>query len=158
MAKRSGILPTAAVVLLVLMDDTSYGLQHIVGDSIWSIPPANAFYTNWSSSHSFHVGDTLYFDFDSGFYNVIEVSRGEYDSCGTNQPFKAFMDGPAIIDLTEKGVFYFVCNISNYCSLGQKVSVIVEEKSKKIAPNSSPSPSPSPSANSPYSFQPLLVH
>lgn len=99
----------------------------------------------------FHFNFHADFDFDSGFYDVIEVSRGEYDSCSTNQPFKAFVDGPAVVDLTEKGVFYFICNISNYCRLGQKVSVIVEEKAVDIAPNLSPSPSPS--ANSPYSSQ-----
>ncbi|XP_073120887.1 mavicyanin-like [Henckelia pumila] len=155
MAKQSGILLTVTVLLLVLKDG-SYSLQHMVGDSIWSIPPANDFYANWSSSHSFHIGDTLYFDFDSGFYDVIQVSRGEYDSCWTNQPYKAFVDGPAAIDLTEKGVFYFICNVSNYCRLGQKVCVIVEEKAINMAPSTSPSPSTS--ANSPYSPQSPTVH
>ncbi|XP_073051740.1 mavicyanin-like [Primulina eburnea] len=155
MAKQSEILLTVALLLLVLMDG-SYSLQHIVGDSIWSIPPTNGFYTNWSSCQSFHIGDKLYFDFDSGLYDVNQVSRGEYDSCSTNQPFKAFVDGPALVDLTEKGVFYFICNISNYCRLGQQVSVIVEEKAIDMAPNLSPSPSPS--ANSPYSSQAPSVH
>ncbi|KAI3470662.1 hypothetical protein Pfo_027325 [Paulownia fortunei] len=149
----SGMLP----LLLLELLGGSYGLQHIVGDSIWSIPPTNDFYTNWSSSYSFQIGDTLYFDFDSGLYNVIEVSRGEFDSCSRNQAFKAFMEGPAIFPLSRKGVFYFICNVSNYCALGQKVSVIVDQNSMD---SRSPSPSPvpgfppqTPTARSPYSSQ-----
>ncbi|KAL3637889.1 hypothetical protein CASFOL_018337 [Castilleja foliolosa] len=140
-------------ILLVLLQImvavyNTYSLQnHIVGDSIWSIPPTYDFYGNWSSSYSFHIGDTLYFDFDSGLYNVIQVSRGEFDSCSGNQPLDALMYGPATFPLSRKGVFYFMCNVSNYCWLGQKVSVIVdeeeeEEEEEKSAPLASPSPSP----------------
>ncbi|KAL8051520.1 hypothetical protein ABFS82_06G151200 [Erythranthe guttata] len=126
--------------------------QHIVGDSIWSIPPTNHFYTNWSSSYSFHTGDSLYFDFDSGLYNVIQVPRGEFDSCIGDQPLDAFMEGPAAVSLPRKGVYYFVCNVSNYCELGVKVSVVVVDE---IISNSvdysinTPSPSPLVDAQSP---------
>ncbi|KAK6137746.1 hypothetical protein DH2020_028498 [Rehmannia glutinosa] len=153
---NGGILP---LILLLELSSGSYGLQHIVGDSIWSIPPTNDFYTNWSSSNSFHIGDTLYFDFDSGLYDVIQVSRGEFDSCTGNQAFKAFMDGPAIFALSRKGVFYFICNVSNYCDLGQKVSVIVDHQNYSMD-SSGPSPSPlpdfrpqTPPATSPFSSQ-----
>ncbi|KAL8518213.1 hypothetical protein ACS0TY_009546 [Phlomoides rotata] len=108
------------VQVAALLWSSSEGVQHIVGDSIWSIPPTNDFYTNWSSSYSFQIGDTLYFDFDSGLYNVIQVSRGEFDDCTGNQPYEAAMDGPAILPLSLKGVFYYVCNVSNYCALGLK--------------------------------------
>ncbi|GFP88838.1 mavicyanin [Phtheirospermum japonicum] len=137
-------IPILSVLLLELMGGAYiYGLQqqHIVGDSIWSIPPTNDFYTNWSSSYSFHIGDTLYFDFDSGLYNVIQVSRGEFDSCSGNQPLNALMDGPAVFPLWRKGVFYFVCNVSDYCWLGLKVSVIVDDEEEEGS-RGSPSPSP----------------
>ncbi|KAL1559463.1 mavicyanin-like [Salvia divinorum] len=122
---RRTILIALVVVLLVLW--SSEGLQHRVGDSIWSIPPTNNFYKNWSSSYIFHTGDTLYFDFDSGLYNVLQVSRGEFDMCTGYEPYKTFIDGPATIPLLMKGVFYYVCNVSNYCALGLKLWVIVEQ-------------------------------
>ncbi|KAL8533321.1 hypothetical protein ACS0TY_009639 [Phlomoides rotata] len=129
--KRETAMANWKLLLLVqvaaLLWSSSEGVQHIVGDSIWSIPPTNDFYTNWSSSYSFQIGDTLYFDFDSGLYNVIQVSRGEFDDCTGNQPYEAAMDGPAILPLSLKGVFYYVCNVSNYCALGLKVSVIVDQ-------------------------------
>ncbi|KAL2526060.1 Blue copper protein [Abeliophyllum distichum] len=135
MAMHNVILPLLVVAVVTLLG-SSFGLQYIVGDSIWSIPPTNHFYTNWSSSYTFRTGDTLYFDFDSPFYNLIEVSRGELESCTANQPYKAFMEGPATLPLMQKGVFYFICNVSNYCALGLKVSVTVEQNSPNLAPNS----------------------
>lgn len=38
---------------------TSCGQSYTVGDSLWSIPPSLNFYTNWSSSHFFKIGDSL---------------------------------------------------------------------------------------------------
>ncbi|CAI9773078.1 unnamed protein product [Fraxinus pennsylvanica] len=129
MAMQNGIITVPVFLFAVLMLlGTSFCLQYIVGDSIWSIPLTNNFYSNWSSSYTFRTGDALYFDFDSPFYNVIEVSRGEWESCTANQPYKAFMEGPATVPLMQKGVFYFICNVSNYCALGLKFSVTVEEK------------------------------
>lgn len=92
------------------------------------------------------------FDFSSGLYDVIQVSRGEYDSCSSNQAFKVFMEGPIDFPLVEKGASYFICNISNYCQLGLKVSVVVEEETMNAPTPSSPSPVPSSQVmdNSPH--------
>ncbi|XP_060183588.1 mavicyanin-like [Lycium barbarum] len=143
--KNHHILVTFALLLLILHQQ-SFATQHLVGDSIWTIPPTNNFYTNWSSSQVFFPGDTLYFDFDPEFYNVMQVSRREYGYCTANQPYKVFSDGPVNITLMEVGVFYYICSILNYCSLGQKFSVtVLQNSSNNSAPTSSPSPSPLPS-------------
>ncbi|GER54971.1 early nodulin-like protein 1 [Striga asiatica] len=127
-------------LLLLPSIGIAYGShQHVVGDSIWSIPPTHDFYSNWSTSYSFHVGDTLYFDFDSGFYDVNLVLRGEFDSCSGAHAVRAFVEGPVFFRLSRKGAFYFVCGVSNYCSLGMKVSVVVDDRSE--SPSSSPVPS-----------------
>nr|XP_027102576.1 cucumber peeling cupredoxin-like [Coffea arabica] len=160
------LLISPAFIILPSLLIQSFGLEYIVGDSFWSIPTTNDFYTNWSSSHFFQTGDTLYFDFDSGLHNVMEVSRREYESCSADNPFKVFWDGPARVALMEEGVFYFVCSIANYCALGQKLSVAVhsEKNSPHSAPTSSqrppkssqPSPDASkmpPPAMTPYSSQ-----
>lgn len=62
------IITLAAVMLgVVVMAVPSYGCSPIgvtysvgVGDPVcWSIPPGPDYYTNWSNSHFFKIGDTL---------------------------------------------------------------------------------------------------
>ncbi|XP_051116114.1 mavicyanin-like [Andrographis paniculata] len=122
---KNALLLLLPIIVLLLSASKSncLQLQHIVGDSIWTIPAVADFYANWSSSNSdsFHAGDTLYFDFASGLYNVIQVSRGDFDQCSGDQlAFAAFMEGPVVFPLSGEGVMYFVSNVSNYCSLGMK--------------------------------------
>ncbi|XP_019151157.1 PREDICTED: mavicyanin-like [Ipomoea nil] len=123
------------VVVVIALKYQSFAVQHMVGDdSHWTIPPNNDFYSNWSSSQLFQPGDTLLFEFDEVFYNVMQVSKREYDDCTANQPYQAFKDdGPVTINLREPGIFYYICSVLNYCSLGQKLNVTVQ------LPKSSPS-------------------
>ncbi|XP_031095259.1 mavicyanin-like [Ipomoea triloba] len=111
------------VVVVVALKYQSFAVQHMVGDdSHWTIPPNNDFYI---------------FEFDAVFYNVMQVSKREYDDCTANQPYQAFIDdGPVTIPLREPGVFYYICSVLNYCSLGQKLNVAVQP------PNSVPETSP----------------
>ncbi|KAF3434418.1 hypothetical protein FNV43_RR25521 [Rhamnella rubrinervis] len=123
----------------------SYGLQYSVGDSLWTIPPTPDYFSNWSTSIFFKIGDSLVFDFETGFFNVIQVSKQEYERCTALNPMKMIFRGPAILSLSESGVFYFMCNISNYCILGQKISITVHDCPTHNPSVLSPSPSPSPS-------------
>ncbi|XP_010031324.1 cucumber peeling cupredoxin-like [Eucalyptus grandis] len=128
MAAQRQFSATSQALLLILASailNVSNGLQYKVGGSIWSIPPYPTYYSNWSSSHHFLVGDILVFEFESGFYNVMQVSRREYKACTADNPFRSFHAGPARVPLIEKGMFYFICSVSYYCSLGQKVEVAV---------------------------------
>ncbi|KAA8534601.1 hypothetical protein F0562_032140 [Nyssa sinensis] len=136
------------LVLMVTLLDRSFGVQYMVGDSVWSIPPIPDFYANWSSSLSFQIGDTLFFDFDSELHNVMQVSRREFDTCTASHPYKAFTVGPVIVPLIEQGVFYFICSVSKYCALGQKLAVTVHQRSPNSAPTSLPSPSSVPISQS----------
>ncbi|KAJ4849630.1 hypothetical protein Tsubulata_017739 [Turnera subulata] len=135
--------------LILASFDASFGLCYRVGDSLWSIPPYPDFYTSWSSSHTFYVGDSLVFEFDSEFFNVLQVPRLDYDSCTTFNPMKILTVGPATVTLSEAGVFYYICNISNYCHLGQKVSVVVHKRSMNYPPSPSPSSSAPPESGRP---------
>ncbi|VVA38594.1 PREDICTED: cucumber peeling [Prunus dulcis] len=135
------ILAVMVVVLVVpsygCSQNGSGGLRYSVGDTFWAIPPIVGYYSNWSSNHFFKIGDSLVFDFEAGRFNVLQVTKKEYDSCTAYKPLKVFNSGPVNIPLREKGVFYYMCNISNYCSLGQKISIAVNE-----CPCATPSPSP----------------
>ncbi|XP_059669094.1 blue copper protein-like [Cornus florida] len=73
------------------------------------------------------------------FTNVMQVSAREYESCTADYAFRTFTSGPATVPLIEKGVFYFVCSVSNYCTLGQKVAITVSKWSPGSAPTSPPS-------------------
>ncbi|CAB4299162.1 unnamed protein product [Prunus armeniaca] len=136
------ILAVMVVVLVVpsygCSQNGSGGMRYSVGDTFWAIPPIVDYYSNWSSNHFFKIGDSLVFDFEAGRFNVLQVTKKEYDSCTAYKPLKVFNSGPVNIPLREKGVFYYMCNISNYCSLGQKISIAVNE-----CPCATPSPSPS---------------
>lgn len=99
------------------------------------------------------------FNFEGGLTNVVQVTKQDYESCTAYKPFKFFNNGPANFTLLEKGVFYFISNVSNYCSLGQKISISVHECSCPFnqppsAPTPPPSVSPLPAAvPPPYSAQ-----
>ncbi|XXG42492.1 hypothetical protein AAC387_Pa01g2761 [Persea americana] len=128
------------LVTTIAFNGCSCAYHHMVGESIWSIPLSQDFYKNWSSRHTFRVGDSLVFDFESGFYNVMQVSRREYEDCTANSPFRAFGEGPATVPLHEEGVHYFLCSLGNYCHLGQKLLVVVQH---------SPFPGPPPPLQQP---------
>ena len=84
------------------------------------------------------------FGFETGNNDVIQVTKQEYESCTACNPIKVLNNGPAIVPLTEKGVFYFISNFSNYCALGLKVSVKVRDCPPQSPPTPPPSPSPLP--------------
>ena len=165
-AKRWPIQLRLAVVATACIG-CSLAHQHLVGDSIWSIPPSNEFYSNWASNRSFAVGDDLgnlnfhslesftcfrykrsspssVFRFELGFYDVVQVSRREFDSCSADNAFRSFLVGPATVSLNEEGVFYFICSFGNYCLLGQKLSVTVQ---RLLPPPTGASPSSTPPAS-----------
>ncbi|XP_074375448.1 mavicyanin-like [Apium graveolens] len=132
------------VVVLIYYPDHSNGAQYLVGgeDYKWSIPLTNDFYTNWSSSHAFVVGDTLLFDYDPELHNLFQVSGREFKDCTADQAFNVY-HSPASVRLMEQGVFYYVCTVLNYCSLGQKLMVsVVKSPPPPAASPSSPTPSP----------------
>ncbi|KAB5539122.1 hypothetical protein DKX38_016655 [Salix brachista] len=146
---------SAAAAIIATLEATS-GLRYTVGDSVWSIPPQPDSYTNWSFSHTFYIGDVLVFDFDYEFFNVMQVSRLDYESCTALNPIRIFTRSPALAILFHEGVNHYICNISNYCDLGLKFSVLVHKFSYSTGRSPAPSPLPSlppssPPASSPYS-------
>ncbi|CAL5209012.1 unnamed protein product [Lathyrus oleraceus] len=115
--------------------------QFIVGDSAgWIIPPYPTYYTCWTDSHFIREGDSLEFNFDTKFYNLIQVSKSEYEHCTALEPLKVFNTSPINFPLKEIDVYYFICSVSNYCTLGQKIMIDVHRISLQITPTPSASP------------------
>uniref|UniRef100_A0ACD5W9B2 Uncharacterized protein n=1 Tax=Avena sativa TaxID=4498 RepID=A0ACD5W9B2_AVESA len=103
--------------------------DHVIGDSIWSIPTSNDHYRVWASNRTFYVDDNLVFRFDTGMYNVVQVGRGEYDRCEAEDPYRIFDTSPAVIHLDFADVRWFVSSIGNYCNLGVKIWIPAQKRS-----------------------------
>ncbi|CAN0915097.1 unnamed protein product [Linum grandiflorum] len=138
---------TLAIAAAAILNSAASGFRYTIGDSIWTIPPTSDFYSSWSASHSFYVGDSLVFEFGMELFNVVQVMRNDYESCIGDSPLKVFRSSPAIVELTYKGVFYYICNVSNYCDLGQKVSIVVLQR--PLPPSAPPIASPPTHLHSP---------
>ncbi|KMZ73402.1 hypothetical protein ZOSMA_14G01670 [Zostera marina] len=104
----------------------SAAVEHIVGNSTWTIPASNSYYNDWARNTTFLVGDDLVFKFETGFYDMIQVSREEYEGCRYENPYRSFVIGPAKITFREEGTFYYLCSFGNYCSLGMNFYVYVQ--------------------------------
>ncbi|XP_008801679.3 umecyanin-like [Phoenix dactylifera] len=141
--KARPILLLQMAVIAAFFAASLLATDHIVGDSIWTIPPSNDFYSNWSQNKSFNVGDSLVFRFEMGLYNVVQVSKREFDSCSAENPFRTILTGPVTIDLKEEGILYFICSFGNYCLLGQKLFVSVQRPPPPPPPAKSSSPTSS---------------
>jgi hypothetical protein len=154
-------LPTALLagfLLLVAQPPWSSvaATDHVIGDSIWSIPTSNDHYRVWASNRTFFAGDNLgkpppsnhscclfvvpsqqrtqpfcacaVFRFDTGMYNVMQVGRGEYDACTAEDPYQIFDTSPAVYHIEFPDVRYFISSIGNYCSLGVKIWLPSEKR------------------------------
>ncbi|XP_062215084.1 uclacyanin 1-like [Phragmites australis] len=125
MARLGTILLTLLAGFL-LSASRALAADHVVGGSVWSIPPSADLYSAWAANRTFLVGDNLVYRFEIGFYDVVQVSRREYEDCTTDDPFRTSRADPAVVPLDAVGVRYFVCSVGNYCSLGVKLYVTVQ--------------------------------
>ncbi|XP_058742090.1 cucumber peeling cupredoxin-like [Vicia villosa] len=147
--------PYVLLVLVLAFLDLCSATQFIVGDSAgWVIPPYPTYYTSWTDSHFIREGDSLEFNFDTKFYNLIQVSKSEYEHCAALEPLKVFNTSPINFLLKEKDVYYFICSVSNYCSLGQKIMIDVHGVSLQITPAPSASPPKISSRSLPNGYAP----
>ncbi|XP_077213812.1 mavicyanin-like [Tasmannia lanceolata] len=127
-----------------------------VGDSVgWTV--GNVSYKAWAATKSFHAGDTLIFEYNKQFHNVLEVSRQQYRSCNTSAPMATFWTGNDTITIKRKHHF-FICGFPRHCSLGQKVDIKIADHAPAHSPSfpSQSSPSPAPSEETPNVSPPEL--
>ncbi|CAN6287401.1 unnamed protein product [Urochloa humidicola] len=128
MGMETGMLGLALAAFLVAAPRLAAD-DHIVGGSSgWCIPTSPGLYRAWADNRTVYVGDNLVFRFETGFYDVVQVGRREFDECTADDPYQIYRDGPAAVALDAKGVRYYVCTVGNYCSLGVKIYVIVQPR------------------------------
>lgn len=120
------------------------------GNTGWTIPPNNTFYSNWASANTFRVGDTLVFNFATGAHDLTVVTRQAYDSCSTANAVNRITNGPARVRLNTTGQHYYICGFPGHCTAGQKLTVnVVGNNSGGSAPAPSAGGGPGTSPTSP---------
>ncbi|KOM26584.1 hypothetical protein LR48_Vigan303s000600 [Vigna angularis] len=127
----------AVVFLLMMMAafHVSQAAVHKVGDSSgWTII-GNIDYKKWAATKNFQVGDSIIFEYNAKFHNVMRVTHAMYKSCNASSPLTTMTTGNDTIKIT------------NY---GQKVDINVVKVSAAAAPTpTSAMASPVPPANVP---------
>ncbi|XP_061354396.1 mavicyanin-like [Gastrolobium bilobum] len=140
-----------AVVFLMMMASfqVSYAAVHKVGDSAgWTII-GNIDYKKWAATKNFQVGDTVIFQYNSQFHNVMRVTHSMYKSCNASSTLTTFTTGNDSIKITNYGHHFFLCGVPGHCQAGQKVDINVLRVSSDGAPTPSAMASPVPVANMP---------
>ncbi|XP_074575704.1 mavicyanin-like [Curcuma longa] len=138
MAKAATSLSLAGLILVAanLALAVSAATTHTVGgNSGWTIPSGANDYSDWASTQTFAVGDTLVFNFASGVHDVIEVPRASFNSCSTaNQIGSTFTTSPATVPITTAGMHYYICGFSGHCTAGQRLAITVTASSSSASP------------------------
>lgn len=61
-------------------------------------------------------------------YDVVQVGQWEYNRCSWEDPYSdTLKSSPAVFHLLFADANYYVCTIANYCSLGVKLYVQVQQ-------------------------------
>ncbi|KAF4385163.1 hypothetical protein F8388_014296 [Cannabis sativa] len=105
--------------------DSATAKRYEAGDSFgWKIPPNTSFYSDWSNSHTFHIGDEILFKWNGTWtHNVAMVStQAEYEMC--TKPGLVFLSGISHT-LTKNGSYFFLCTVDDHCERGMKMIVTV---------------------------------
>ncbi|XP_048235554.1 mavicyanin isoform X2 [Ricinus communis] len=108
----------------------------------WIKPTGNETetYDDWATRNRFHVGDSLYFRYQSD--SVLVVNSTAFRNCITSNPISEFDDGNTVFEFDRHGFFYFVSGQPGHCKAGQKmvVRVMAHQVAAAEAPNAAPSP------------------
>ncbi|KAL2541539.1 Cupredoxin superfamily protein [Abeliophyllum distichum] len=119
-------IKASSVFLLMIsaLFGASMAAVYQVGDSDgW-----NAFgtdYKKWAATKNFLVGDSIVFNYNPQFHNVVQVSKQDYDTCTSSSPLSIFNSGSDSIPLPTSADYYFICGFPGNCQAGQKVSTPV---------------------------------
>ncbi|KAM7474634.1 hypothetical protein LguiB_021877 [Lonicera macranthoides] len=120
MAKGRGSAVVAAMVvcLLVLRFETARAAPHTVGGTRgWTFNTVD-----WPKGQTFKTGDTLVFNYNPTYHNVVAVDYAGYNNCKTPKGAKIYKSGKDQIKLV-KGKNFFICNFPGHCESGMKIAI-----------------------------------
>ncbi|XP_010513178.1 PREDICTED: mavicyanin-like [Camelina sativa] len=148
---KSNVFFTSLLILVALFGGAIGGTVHKVGDSKgWTI---SVDYDAWASSKTFHVGDSLVFEYTKDFHDVTEVTHNDFKLCEASKPLSRYQTGSDTIALTKPGIQHFICGFPRHCNFGQKLQIHVLPAS--LGPVAAPVPRPVRSPSSSSSRSPL---
>ncbi|XP_057771748.1 mavicyanin-like [Salvia miltiorrhiza] len=149
-------MAAAGVCLIVLgLLEVSKGAVYKVGDSAGWTTIGNVDYKLWSATKTFQLGDTIVFEYNPQFHNVMQVIHSEYKACNASSPISTHTTGNDSLTIDTHGHHFFVCGVPGHCQSGQKVDINVLRSPSPSSGIPSPPlpaatvPSPSPSAAPP---------
>ncbi|KAM3231518.1 mavicyanin [Capsicum chacoense] len=100
------------------------GTVYYVGDSAgWN--GGNVDYHMWASTKTFHVGDTIVFQYNQQLHSVVRVNLSDFRLCNAFDPIDSYSTGNDTITINGPGHFYFICGFQGHCQAGQKVDIRV---------------------------------
>ncbi|XP_038890593.1 blue copper protein-like [Benincasa hispida] len=151
MARTLALLVVAIVASCALVQTTTAGTTHVVGDSLgWVVPLGGPIvYATWSVSNTFLVGDILLFNFTTGQEDVARVTKEAFLTCNSTNPITLKATGPANFTLDSLGQYYFIGTLDKHCILGQRLAINVTAYS---GPTPSPTPTPTPAPRGPRNY------
>ncbi|TKY51133.1 Mavicyanin protein [Spatholobus suberectus] len=151
------------VVLLIVMAivRVSFAAVYKVGGSAGWTTLGNIDYKKWAATKNFQIGDTIIFEYNTKFHNVMRVTHAMYKSCNASSPIATFSTGNDSINITNHGHHFFFCGVPGHCQAGQKFDINVLKVSAE-APTPSALASPTVQASnvpapSPSNAAPLIA-
>ncbi|CAK9193186.1 unnamed protein product [Sphagnum jensenii] len=148
----AGRLMLLAVVAVALVQYAQGATTHDVGGADeWVAPPGttntvnSSYLSDWASTQTFALGDSLFFEYTVGSHDVLEVTNASYTVCNTTNPIHMWTAGNTTVPLNSTGTLYFICGFPGHCLAGQKVAITVTSGSP--SPPSSTTPPPSPNGS-----------
>ncbi|KAI5065437.1 hypothetical protein GOP47_0020132 [Adiantum capillus-veneris] len=112
---------SACISLMVasLIFPTAHAKKYTVGGSQgWNL---GVDYQSWASQFNFQQGDTLYFKYQAGAHNVMQVSQSDYNTCTFKTPItKDDGEGNSTVTLQSSGSFFYICGVPGHCPGGMK--------------------------------------
>ncbi|XP_027367378.1 mavicyanin-like [Abrus precatorius] len=103
----------------------SYAAIYKVGDSAGWTTLGNIDYKKWAATKSFQIGDTIIFQYNAQFHNVMRGTHVMYKACNASSPIATFTTGNDSIKITNHGHHFFFCGVPGHCQAGQKVDINV---------------------------------
>ncbi|KAG2285910.1 hypothetical protein Bca52824_045514 [Brassica carinata] len=79
---------------------------------------------NFSFLKTFQVGDSLVFEYNNVFHDVIEVTHNDFELCQPSKPLAINQTGSDRISLTKPGYQNFICGVLGHCKIGQKLQIL----------------------------------
>ncbi|XP_020100891.1 uclacyanin 1-like [Ananas comosus] len=136
-----------ALMTMAAIVEVGICADHIIGapGGSWDLQTN---FSKWASSQKFLAGDNLIFVYGST-HSVLEVTKGDYDTCTTTNPLSSDNSGNTSIALTASGTRYFICGTPMHCSSGMKIAIRISSPSSPPPVLSPPAPTSPSSVSSP---------